>query len=400
VSPTRARRWALILTGVSLAAWGTWDLVRPLCHPYADLSCGLFSDHFSHMNTGRLFTYSGINIWLKPLKQNGRPLTPDELAALPSDLKSVPPDLMLAIPGWPKDKPFVSSWNVYPRFHPPGDMVVTAPVAVLYSLTSLSFSESNRLLILLFLVYAHLSIYVLFKSGVFVDRARPLGFLVLFLVYAECVHWALEGFYEPLVIAPLVLCGRYAYQKRGLAAFTAYSAAAFLHFRALFLLPLGLYSLYLMLEERESRDWKRRDYLTAAASIVMAGSSFAAFVMVWPYLKVLAVNNVVNVTGSLDVPALVTFAIVVVAVGALLVYARAWLDAGILLFLVVLLLLLRQTFGWDVLSLLAWLGIPIIAVEPDRVGIVRDARLVAVFFVAVFVFGNDLMPTWFTNVLA
>jgi hypothetical protein len=351
------------------------------------------------MNTGRLFTSTGIGIWTRPLLDNGRPLTEEERAALPADLAPISPEDMRTLPGWPADKPFFTSWGEHPRFHPPGNMVLTAPVAMLYSWTSLSFSWANKLLILLFLVYAHITIYLLLKPGLALDRVNPIGFLVVFVVYAECVHWALNGFYEPLVIAPLVLCGRYLYERRGLAAFVAYSAAAFMHFRALFLLPLGLYALYMIIDERDWENWKRKQYVGAAAGVFMAGWALFVFVLVWPYLRLLSGNVSVSlVSGSVNTSAAITFSIVMALVAAVFVYARAWLDLAILGCTALILVLLREAYPWDILSLLAWLAPPVVIGRGDRFAAVRDARLVAVFFIAVAVFGNSLMPTWLDQV--
>src|SRR5206468_1945585 len=117
-----------------------------------------------HMNTGRMFMRVGVDIWRRPLRDNGRPLTDAERAALPADLRH---DRLLShartFDGWPSDKPFLSSWSFRPRLHPPGDMLLTAPVALLYSYTSLSFSDANLLLILLFLVYVHVPVYLVLR---------------------------------------------------------------------------------------------------------------------------------------------------------------------------------------------------------------------------------------------
>jgi hypothetical protein len=82
------------------------------------------------------------------------------------------------------------------------------------------------------------------------------------------------------------------------------------------------------------------------------------------------------------------------------VYGRAWLDLAVLGCTGLILLLLRQAYPWDILSLLAWLGPPIIAGRADRLAAVRDARIIAVVFISVAVFGNSLMPTWLDRVFA
>jgi len=400
---------ALILTVASLIVWSSWYLLLGPTHPYGDLSNGNYTDHFSHMNTARLFTHAGTAIWTMPMQDSAVPLTPEQRAALPVDLtpqggQRYP---VFTVPGWPADKPFVSSWSTYPRFHPPGDMVITAPVAALYSFTDLSFSDATRLLILSFLALVHISIYVLLKFWHPFDGMRPVGFLVLFIVYLELIHWSLEGFYEGVIIAPLVLSARYLAQRRGLQAIAMFTLAAVLHFRSYFFGPLAIYGAYLVVRHGQWRTWSRREIDLAGITTVLATISLGVFWLISPWLRKLDSHNPVNVTvADPNLAAIATLLFVAAIVAVVFAYARSWLDLTLLAWLTMSSLLLQQTWWWDVLTILAWLAMPIAASTAsrlsavNRLALVRDARIVAVVFISSFVFGNSslLNPSWLQNI--
>ncbi len=394
---------ALLVIVGSFVGWSTWYLLLGPKGPYGDLSNGTYTDHFSHMNTARLFTHVGSDIWAKPLRDSVTALTPAQKAVLPEDLKRSSGQLypVFTVPGWPADKPFVSSWSAYPDFHPPGAMVLTAPVAILYSFTDLSFSAANRLLILCFLAFSHISLFILFRSGLTIHRFRLVGFLVLFLVYLEVVHWSLEGFYEPLVIAPLVMCGRFLQQRRGLAAAVAFSLAAILHFRAYFFGPLVIYAAYLVIRERQWRSWKRPDFFAAAIAVILGLTSIGVFVTVWPWLLTVPAHNHVALTGAhVNLRAVATLLVVATVLGLAFAYARSWLDLALLLWLTVAGLVIQDTWAWDVLSIFAWLGLPV-ACSRARLVLAQTTRIAAVFFLGIYVFQNHTLldPTWLQKVL-
>lgn len=403
----RLRRDRLLsFTLISLALWGGWTAIRTPCHPVDDLSCGVYTDHFSHMNTARLFVSEGVRIWTEPLNDAGPALTDEQLAALPEDLRSTvggpdPTTAVADVPGWPADKPFVSTWGNYPRLHPPGDLLVTAPVAALYSFTGLSFTGANKLLILFFLVYAHVAFYAFVKVGSLESLGKPVGFAAAAIVYGELVHWSLEGFYEPIVIVPLVLCARFLAQRRGIEALFAFAVAASLHFRALFFAPWALYAVYLIAREKQWLKWSRRQNVLAAATALLSSISLSIFALVWPYFHQLNIYNPVSLaSNSITSPAVVTLVIVVVAFACVLVWARAWLDLAILAWVTAMLLLIRQAYEWEIVTFLAWLAAPVLVGLRDRWSSVRDVRLVATLFMGAFVFHNALMPAWIQRVVS
>lgn len=398
------RRRALILTVVSFIAWGSFSLARDAGHPYGDLLRGLRTDHFSHMNTARLFPHAGLDIWRKPLRDSVVPLTEEQKAALPADVK---PALqgkgeVFTVPGWHPDKPFISSWSHNPRFHPPGNMILTAPVAVLYHYTKLSFTWANKLLILLFLVYAHIAIYFFLQAGLGFNRFKPMGFLIAFGAYFEIIQRTLEGFYEAAVIVPLILCGRYLHQRRALPAILSFTVATNLHFRAFFFAPLFLWAIYMLINEEQWRDWKRREYVLAGLSAILGVISLGVFRFIWPFLRQMPNSNPANITANpRNVAAVTTLIVATGIILAFFLYARAWSEAVLTAWLCIMFLLIREALPWDAVTLLAWFGLPIAAGASKQLALVRDIRIAALLFYSLFVFKTTtlLSPTWLEKII-
>lgn len=391
-------RVVVALLACSLIGWVVWALERPLCHPYADLACGNYSDHFSDMNVARAVTRVGVDVWRVPLGELGAPLSENEIAALPEDARVAHGAGMRDIAGFPADKPFVTSWADTPSFTPPGGLLLTAPVGLGYDLTGLSFADANRLLIAAFLIYAHLSLFVFFHA-LRLLKAGAIGFLGGLIVYGETIHLTLEGFSEAAVIAPLILCGLALYRGNGLAGVGWFVVAAALHLRTLFFLPLALYGVFLIIHRRQWKTWAPSTWAIATATVVGALLTGAVFLFQWPYLSSVAVTNQVNLTMLAERPDLaVLYAGMFGLLALVLVRARGWADLVVLVWAFALFTVLREAFPWNVLTLAAWIGMPIAASRHD---LVRDVRLAALIFAAIVVFGNQSFPnpTWILQVI-
>lgn len=398
--PSTARRHATI-AAVSFALWSLWAVNGPT-HPYGDLSNGVFTDHFSHMNVARLFTRVGTEIWRQPINRLLRPVAPEERKDLPADFMPLVrhSNEVYRVPEWPIDKPVAAGWSGYPRMYPPGHMLLVAPVALVYHFTGLSFTGANRVLIVLFLAFAHVSLFFLLES--MAGRgASPIQLIVLFLLYFEMVHWAIEGFFDVAAMAPLIACAVFLRDKRGLAAAVAFCAAAALHFRAYFFAPWAVYAAWLVVRQKEWTRWKQPHLAAVGAAAVMAIASLYAFFLLWPTLTTLPDGNALSSIASRGSHgAQVAFVFVLVAVGAVLVYAKAWLDVAVLLWLGVMLASLRQTYPWhSVVALLPWLAAPLSAPTGPRAALARDARLAFVLFAIALVFKHNPAPTWLSQVL-
>jgi hypothetical protein len=390
---------------MSLLVWWTWRIAMPAAQTSMDLSGGLFSDHFSHVATTRMFPRVGLDLYRRPTRELARPLSLAERERLPADLQTFggPRGEAFTLEGVRPDKPYVASWTARPRMHPPGDHILEGPIAAAYEWTSLSFAHANVLLILAFLFYGHVSIYLLVRTWLSSRGSGILSGVVVAIVYAEIVHWALEGFYEAAAIGPLLLCAQWGQgapaKRRPLAAVLAFTIAFTIHFRALFFAPWVLYAAGTSITSGAWRTWKwrGRDGAALAGIGVLSFCSLGVFALLWPTLKALPIffNPLTSEAAHGDRVALIGYALMALAVGVAFAWSRAWVDLALLAWVTYVFVSLRETFEWDVVSLLAWVGAPAPPQATERqAATVRDARALFLVFSAVVVFRNALVPLW------
>jgi hypothetical protein len=399
-----ARRRALVITLISLCVWEAWEGLRVFPHPWGDLKRANYTDHFSHMNAARVFPRVGIDLWRRPIDQMFHKLTPEELAALPIDVQTGGSYSggVFEVPGWPPGKPLVTSWSNHPRNYPPGDMLLVAPVAVLYHYQNISFSTANRLLLMLFLFYAHLALFFFFEltlvpapESLALERAR---LVTAGLVYLEVIHWTLEGFYDAAALAPLVLCARSLRDRRGLAAMVAFCIAAFIHFRAFFFAPWAIYALVLTIRERQWRSWGVGRALMLALATALGAVSLGVFFILSPSLQNLPIHNFINLEND---PRWLAWIMLPVFLGVVGVAARelrrlrAWLDLAVLGWLALMLVALHEAYPWHViLAMVPWLCAPPSVVATGDAIRVHVVRLGVVVGSICLVFGYEPFAVW------
>jgi len=386
-----ARRVALAMTLASFIGLSAWELSRTPRHPYMDLD-NRFSDHFSHLNTARLFPRLGLDIWRVPLREVLSRATPQDRAALPADV--VCSDCIFIVPGW--SKAVLVNWPHVRRPYPPGDLVLVAPLAALYHFTDISFTAMNRLLIVLFLFAAHLGLFLLFDA-LFAAGAFELALPAL-LGASTALHWTLNGFYDGALLVPLVLCWRFLGQRRGLAALVAYCAAAFLHYRAYFYGPWALWALWLIVRDKQWRTWGRAGWAAAAAGAFMGAASLGTWIltlpsMIGPPMMRTALQSTSWEANRAPVAlALITAALCLAAFAA----ARAWLDAAMLISVGAIVTRMPSGGHWYAVSLVPWLCA---AVGGRRAPLVAAGRTLAFLFLCFHVWREDPLPAWIANLV-
>lgn len=387
---TRHRR-ALLITLASLTLWSFWNYERELCHPYADLACGVFTDHFSHVGLARVFTSVGTEIYDGPRGELGNELTPEERSALPPDLQPVLE--ARSIEGWPADKPYVSTWPTIPSFYPPGDMVMFAPVAIIYSFTDMSFTEMNRATIQLLLVYAHVTIFLIL--ALYFGRAQPDGADALALVVAGylILRWTIEGFYDGGWIAPLILTPVFLARRAALPAVTSFAVAAFTHFRALFYLPWAVQGFVEFLRGKQWHRWDGRKTIMAAATVVMGAASLWVFLSVADLMRDHTLSNTFNMrSDSFDRNHFASLLLVAIPGGMVFVWKRAWSELLMLAWVVVMVTQVPEIPYWDAVALVPWLVAPSWGANADPTA--RRARSVTAVLVMSAVFSMPFDPGW------
>ena len=397
LSVGRCHRYAIRITLVSLAAWLLWAQVRTIHHPWADLSRGNYTDHFSHMNAARVFPHIGLRLWKQGPKRFLPELSRAELERMPEDIRAGGSYSggVYDLPGLPANKPWVTSWSHNPRLYPPGDLLLFAPAAALYAWTDISFGTMNQLLICMLLILAHVGLYfalkLVLREG---TLSTPLLWFCFLLFYFETMHWALEGFYDVAVATPLLLSGMYLRQRRAVAAAVAYCAAAFLHFRALFFAPYALYAAWTFVQAGQWRRLGKKEWGGLTVMLLLCVGVLGVFALLAPVLTTLPVNNPVNLALRPLASTQVVMFLMVLAVSAVaLVSARAWLDLMVLAWMAGMLATLREAYPWHGTILLTWLLMPVIGSARNHEA-VRGARLLTLSFAAMVIFRNSLWPSW------
>lgn len=400
VEALRSHKRALAITLLSLVFWTAWNYARPQCHALADFGCGTYTDHFTHVGLARIFTHAGFEIYQGPRGELGRALTPDEQEALPEDIRGM--GGLRTVEGWPPDKPFIATWPTIPSFYPPGDLVMFAPIALAYSFTGMSFTEMNLMTIQLLLVYAHLSLFLMLV----VNSRRPAGgaadALAMVVAYFLIMRWTIEGFYDGGWIAPLVIAPLFLLRRAGLQTMALFALALFAHYRALFLLPWGVWGFVDFVRGREWRSWSWQKSGLAAATVVMGGLALATFLISRQAMSEHQMTNAFNPSfDSFQRDSLLTLALVTVPGAVLFVWRRAWLEVATLAWVFLLITQLPETYPWDAVALVPWLVAPALSRSGDD-AVVRQVRTATVFLVVLVVFSgslNALSLDWFRTVV-
>jgi hypothetical protein len=284
---------------------------------------------------------------------------------------------------------------------------VAAPIAALYHFVpSLSFSNAahamiacfrKHAIIACFLIYVHIGLYWIWRlTGVREKSLELPSAVVLLVVYFEMIHWTLEGFYDAIVVAPLVVCAHMLARRQGLSAILAFCFAAFLHYRALFFAPLALWGLWLVLRQRELLQFNRIMMIKVGCSVLLSALTLYPLWLLLPTLHTLPINN----QASLMAPKIqaghalaVVFACVFAAIGC--ARARSWIDVSISLWFLVMLVTLREAYVWHTTILLAWLCFPAFTPPKKNTGQwVFETRVILLLVAANIVFRGHLMPTW------
>lgn len=388
---------ALVITAVSLTFWTAWNYARTPCHVYADLSCGQYTDHYSHVGMARAFTAVGFEIYDRPRGELGRPLTEEEQAALPPDLRQL--GGLRTFEGWPADKPFVTSWPTAASFYPPGDLLMYAPMAASFSFFDVSFSRLNLATIQLLLVYAHVSIFLMILVATGRGALDRVDVLTLVLAYFLIVRWSLDGFYDGGWIAPLLVAPAFLLARTGFRSVTAVTVAAFAHFRGAFYLPWAVRGLADVVRGRQWKPWTAGKTAMTAATVAMAALTAVAFLRLRDLLEAHQLTNAFNPSYDAFHPAsLVALGLVTLPGLALFAWKRSWLDLTTLVWIVFVITRLPETRPWDAVALVPWMVAP--ALSPAGGDpLLRQLRAVTALLIMAVVFESPVDAGWLENAI-
>lgn len=384
------------------------------------------SDHYSHTGTTVLFLERGLEVYRKPVgAQCERPRRGEQWRqrrALARRWDVNPIDLCFrkagtgtgaatatatATEGRRKRRPLVINWQGFPRPYPPGVMLYFLPEALLWEHTGASFRTVNRVTLVKLLVMGHLAwvVLVVLLAGF---RPRGVAWVVMALGYSQLIYWSAVGIYDGVAVMFVLLCMLALQRGRGSLAILALSAACFLHFRALWYLPLLVPGIGLVIFKRELRSRIPNPVLLVGAAVLFAVAAYVFWIL-WPALKSFPPRNPVDYRKfALESPVFMSYLVPTVGVALLLAWRRLWLGLGLVVWMTVFFLRTPQIMTWHALFLLPVLVLPTLTLPATSCDRACDlnrrvdqafASVVWYFAGAAVVFKASVWPAWIASVL-
>ncbi len=278
-----------------LASWLGWATVAAhIRGPWDTLFGG--GDHWSHIGCAELFLHHGFGIWdhapseyctTKPTPKD--PEFQRQSNCLPCDTCDLR-DL-------PALRPMCINWQpLGPQAYPPGLILFALPQAILYQHSRISFRALNVFTIWEYLLAAHLLFWVMLRmvfpprqrddlpGGAVWELGNPWLRLGLFsLLYLWVIKHVLNGFYDPLAIFATFLGVYFLAKKRPVDAVVALSASLFLHYRALWYVPVCVVAFFRALPVVWASP--RKHALKIGLAAVMFGLFAYSLFLIFPFLK-------------------------------------------------------------------------------------------------------------------
>jgi hypothetical protein len=303
------------------------------------------TDHCAHYGASVMFWHHGLAIFDTPMRDLCGARTPEGLAF--AAYMEVPDRYVCERPG---ERPLVINWQAYPRPYPPGALVVAAPEALLYTHTALSVYAVDRIAIVKDILVGHLLVLVLLEMLLAGGDWRRWSIVLVPVVYLGVVPWAAAGFYDPIAVACVCWAIGRLERDRPLDALGLLSLAAFLHFRAIWYVPLGIVTVA-KLRVADLRTWR------AALAALLLGAAVLALVLVGPYLGDFPHTNPILLTRLKASAARIDYLVLIALVLACLLLQRQWLLATLVAWQGMVIGITAQTQFWHPMWLLPLLAV-------------------------------------------
>ena len=191
------------------------------------------------------------------------------------------------------------NWQQFPRPYPPGAWLYAGVEAALFVATSLNQTTLNRLSNLKFLAASQWLLWLLWRlfregAGGLEVGWRLAAWLgaslgMAYLVWCESTAWALSGIYDSLPIALVFVAAASLRRGRAVDSTLAYAGALFMHFRALWFLPVLAAALFECIRTRGHLG--PRDWVKLAAAACLVGVSATTFATLTPWLSQFPTTN-------------------------------------------------------------------------------------------------------------
>ncbi len=208
----------LLFLLISLLLWIAAVSVNPF--PSATLAGG-YTDHLNYGTSSWFFLQKGFDVFKVPMGQ---------LAACHAL------------------RPHVT-WAELPYDKTLGNLIVFMPFGAINNLGLLPEAVVNKLIVCLLIIIAHIAVYYFIdelrnRHAALATKATLSALFYLFLMY-----WSANGFSDAISILFIILTIRFLREKRNAPGLLCYAMSVFMHYRALYLLPLGIYAVINLYKE-------------------------------------------------------------------------------------------------------------------------------------------------------
>jgi len=203
----------LIFLLISLLLWIAAVSINPF--PTATLT-GNYTDHLNFETEAWFFLHNGFDVFKVPM---------GELAAVSHALR-----------------PHVT-WAELPYDKTLGNLIVFIPFGAINNLGLLPESIVSKLIICLLILIAHIAIYYFIDELRRRHAALAINATLSAIFYMLLMYWSANGFSDAISILFIILAIRFLREKRNAPSLLCYAMSVFMHYRAIYFLPLGIYAL-------------------------------------------------------------------------------------------------------------------------------------------------------------
>lgn len=203
----------LVFLLISLLLWIAVVSINP--SPTATLT-GSYTDHLNFETEAWFFLHRGFDVFKVPM---------GELAAVCHALR-----------------PHVT-WAELPYDKTLGNLIVFIPFGAINNLGLLPEAVVNKLIVCLLILIAHIAMYYFIDELRKRHAALAMNATLSAIFYMLLMYWSANGFSDAISILFIILAIRFLREKRNAASLLCYALSVFMHYRALYLFPLGIYAL-------------------------------------------------------------------------------------------------------------------------------------------------------------
>lgn len=187
------------------------------------------------------------------------------------------------------------TWGELPYDKTLGNLLVFLPFGAMNNLDILPEVVVHKLIIILLTLVAHIAMYYFIAELRNRHATLPIMLTLSNLFYMWLMGWTLYGLSDAISILFIILTVRFLREGNNTIALLCYSLAVFMHYRALYLLPLGVYALLNLYKEgklslatllRASTSAKAIYGFTAVAGVLTIYTAYLTFIE-FPYASII-----------------------------------------------------------------------------------------------------------------